>query len=238
MSENHFKPVRTSRLSEEIIRQIAKLVEEGHLKRNARFPSERTLEQRWQVSRPVLREAFRILETQGIVESRPGGGRYLRSDHVPDPARLRWKLLQASRNDLYEVWDAREAVESKAAELAARHATPEQIEAIGRPLRAIETSSPEELRNIDFNREFHLAIAQASGNRLIEEIVSDLLSHSGRVGFKELLDVSDWAKLQASHQPIYDAIARRDPSGARKAMIMHFKSLRQSTDPSQTFGED
>ncbi len=57
-----FRPVRSVRLSEEIINQIARLVNDGRLKLNDRFPSERDLARQWQVSRPVLREAFRVLE--------------------------------------------------------------------------------------------------------------------------------------------------------------------------------
>ena len=73
MSDKPFTPVRSPRLSEEIIRQIARLVRSGELKLNERFPSERVLQDQWGVSRPVLREAFRALEVQGMIESRPGG---------------------------------------------------------------------------------------------------------------------------------------------------------------------
>src|SRR5688572_30360900 len=89
VASRSFTPVRTVRLSEEIIRQIAELIADGSLRLNDKFPSERELQERWQVSRPVLREAFRVLEMQGVVESRPGAGRYLRSDHVPEPFRQR-----------------------------------------------------------------------------------------------------------------------------------------------------
>src|SRR5215207_4292195 len=99
-----FTPVRTIRLSEEIIRQIAELIADGTLKVDDKFPSERELEERWQVSRPVLREAFRVLEMQGVVESRPGAGRYLRSDHIPDLFRRRRSKLQASPETLVQIW--------------------------------------------------------------------------------------------------------------------------------------
>ena len=69
-----FTPVQSVRLYETIIEQIAGLVQDGQLNRGDRFPSERQLQDQWRVSRPVLREAFRALEIQGIVESRPGGG--------------------------------------------------------------------------------------------------------------------------------------------------------------------
>ncbi|HEY4253053.1 MAG TPA: FCD domain-containing protein [Roseomonas sp.] len=223
-----YAPIRSLRLSEHIIAQIAKLVEDGHLRVNDRFPSERALQQHWQVSRPVLREAFRALEVQGLVESRPGGGRYLRADRIPDPARLRRSRLQASRAELLQIWDAREAVETKAAELAALRATPAQIEALGRPLRLIETLAPEDWRELDFNRDFHLVIGQASGNPLIEEMVAALVARVRAMSVRDLLDAAEWARLQYAHQPIYDAIAARDPAAARQAIVQHYENLRRS----------
>ena len=223
-----FKPVRTARLSEEIIRQIAHLVESKQLEVNERFPSERALQEQWRVSRPVLREAFRALEMQGVVESRPGGGRYLRSSWVPDPIRQRQNRLEANRENLEHVWDAREGVETKAAELAALRATPAQIAALAQPLRMVVGLPPAEASRIDFNREFHLIIAQAACNTLIEEMVNGLVARSNEIGFRELLPVEDFAKLLLIHQPIYDAIAARDPQRARKAMTAHFNALRRS----------
>jgi GntR family transcriptional repressor for pyruvate dehydrogenase complex len=169
---------RGQRFSEEVISRIGRLVEDGQVQLDARFPSEQALEARWQVSRLVIREAFRALEIQGVVESRPGGGRYLRSDRVPDPARLRRVRLEAGREQLLQLWEAREGVEGKTAELAALRATPEQIEAIARPLQMIGTLPAEELRRTDFNREFHLAIARAWRNPSIEDMVGDLLARS------------------------------------------------------------
>jgi len=74
-SSDAFTPIRNVRLYETIIEQIAALVEDGQLHSGDRFPTERQLQEKWRVSRPVLREAFRALEMHGIVESRRGGGR-------------------------------------------------------------------------------------------------------------------------------------------------------------------
>lgn len=221
-----FRPVRSVRLSEEIINQIARLVNDGRLKLNDRFPSERDLARQWQVSRPVLREAFRVLEMRGAVESRPGGGRYLRSTRVVEPTDMRWSRLEANREALLRLWEAREALECKLAELAALRATPAEIDAIGRPLRVVASETPERLRDLDLNGDFHRSIARAAGNPLLEEMLERLLAESGRVGFKDIVGVEDWATLQGEHQPVYDAIRDRDPERARLAMIHHFQNLK------------
>jgi len=223
-----FTPVRSARLSEEIIRQIAQMVEAGGMQLNERFPSERALQDQWRVSRPVLREAFRALEMQGIIESRPGGGRYLRSTLIPDPGQHRLNRLEANRENLLHVWDARESVEIKAAELAARHISVPEIRALASPLERLASLPPAEAASIDFNREFHLVIARATRNPLIEEMMIRLVSRSTEIGFKEFLEVEDFAELLQIHQPIFEAIAARDPDGARRAMLAHFTALRRS----------
>jgi GntR family transcriptional repressor for pyruvate dehydrogenase complex len=222
-----FIPIKNTRLSEEIIKQIAQLVEDGDITLNQRFPSERDLQERWQVSRPVLREAFRVLEMQGVVESRQGGGRYLRSTRILDPSRLRSSQLEASRDVLLRIWEAREAVETKICELAAMRATEEQIAAIERPLLIIATEPPEALAELDLNGEFHAAIAAAAANPILEEMIERLLRTSKQVGFKSIVGVQDWAALQGEHQPIFEAIRDRKPEAARLAMINHFRNLRE-----------
>jgi GntR family transcriptional repressor for pyruvate dehydrogenase complex len=228
ITSGQFTPVRSLRLSEEIIRQIARLVADGSLRLNDRFPSERALQERWQVSRPVLREAFRVLEMQGIVESRPGAGRYLRSDHVPDPGRLHRTRVLQDREHLLQVWDAREAVEGKAAELAARRGSADEIAAIERALTVLDAASIPDLRRFDLNRDFHMSIARASGNLMIEDMVAALLRRSNQIGFKEALEDSDFSDLDGRHQLIFDAIVARDPAAAVAAMRSHFDRMRQS----------
>jgi GntR family transcriptional regulator, transcriptional repressor for pyruvate dehydrogenase complex len=228
MTSIPFTPVRTARLSEEIVLQIARLVEDGSLRLDDRFPSERDLQERWQVSRPVLREAFRILETQGVVESRPGAGRYLRSEHIPSPTRIRRARINVDREHLLRVWDAREAVESKAAALAAVRATPPQLADMAAALEPLEAASFEDLQRYDFNREFHLSVARAAGNPLLLEIISGLISRSSQIGFKQALEREDWADLTGRHEPIYEAIVARDAEAARLAMVAHFDAMRRN----------
>jgi GntR family transcriptional repressor for pyruvate dehydrogenase complex len=223
-----FTPVRTIRLSEEIIRQIAELIADGSLKVDDKFPSERELEERWQVSRPVLREAFRVLEMQGVVESRPGAGRYLRSDHIPDLFRRRRSRLQASPETLLQIWDAREALESKAAALAAKTATRRQVADIGRTVKMMRKISLEEFRRSNLNREFHMSVAAASNNAFIHEMIAALISRSSAAGFKEAIDEKGWAELEGRHERIYEAISAGDADAAQHAVAKHFEAMRHS----------
>ncbi len=223
-----FTPVRNVRLSEEIIRQIAGLIADGSLRLNDKFPSERELQERWQVSRPVLREAFRVLEMQGVVESRQGAGRYLRSDHVPEPFRQRRLKLQSSPEVLLQLWDAREALESKAAALAAKTATRQQIAEIGRIVKALRKMSLKEFQRSNLNRDFHLSVAAASNNAFLQEMIAALFTRSSAAGFKEAIDEKGWTELEGRHERIHAAIAEGDAEAAQQAVENHFKAMRRS----------
>lgn len=228
--DDAFTPIRSVRLYETIIEQIAGLVRNGQLTNGDRFPTERALQKKWRVSRPILREAFRTLEMQGVVESRPGGGRYLRAERIPHPAEIRGLRLTDSRETLLHIWQAREAAEVKAAGLAAANASRGQLAAIGRPLRMLETMTPEAYRRGDVNLDFHSAIARASGNPVLGQVILDLLGRFHEIGFTDLPHPEDWTGLQADHQPVYDAIAAGDRGAAENAMATHFESLRRGLE--------
>ncbi len=221
----NFKPIRSIRLYETIIEQISALVHDGHLNIGDRFPAERALQDRWDVSRPILREAFRALEMQGIIESRPGGGRYLRANHIPKVEEFRNLRLAPNRITLVHILQTRKGVEVMAAKLAASNASRAQLAAIGRPLRMLDTMTPAAYKRSDVNRDFHAAIARASGNPVLEKIILDLLNRFHEAGFRDLPKQSEWSGLVTDHQPIYEAIAAGDPKVAGGAMAFHFHKL-------------
>ncbi len=65
---------------------------------------------------------------------------------------------------------------------------------------------------------------------MLEELIRDLLNRYRQFGVKDLLELNSWASLQREHQPIFDAIAGRNPKAAGKAMAGHFASLRSTLE--------
>jgi GntR family transcriptional repressor for pyruvate dehydrogenase complex len=162
---------------------------------------------------------------QGVIESRPGGGRYLRASHIPQVEEFKNLRLTPNKTTLINIWQARQGVEVMAAKLAANNASRAQLAAIGRPLRMLDTMTPAAYRRSDVNRDFHAAIARASGNPVLEKIILDLLHRFCEAGFRDLPRQNDWTELAADHQPIYDAIAAGDPKAAENSMAIHFQKL-------------
>ena len=76
-----FKPIKNIKVYEQVIEQIKEMIYQGELKRGDKLPSERELRAQFNVSRASIREAFRVLEMIGLIESRPGEGTFIRSDN-------------------------------------------------------------------------------------------------------------------------------------------------------------
>ncbi len=195
-------PVRSARLYEQVIDALSAFVEAADLGPERRFPPERDLERELRVSRPVLREAFRVLEMHGYVQSRQGGGRYLVRSPLPNSRALRLDALAASQENLW-LFGRLESL-SSAAVRASRHCmrTARQIEEIRRPLDLLRTLSPHDYRATDNSLQFHLAIARASGNPFFERLISDLVAQARAIGFKDLISPERFDALQDDHRPI------------------------------------
>lgn len=120
------KKIKYHRVYEDVIEQIKNLILEGNLTPGDVLPTERELAQSFGISRGTLREAFRILEREGLIEARPGGGRFLSKalDVAEDRSRI---LDNIERATIIELLEARELFETGIVELAAKRATDEDI---------------------------------------------------------------------------------------------------------------
>src|SRR5260370_17760571 len=76
------EPVKSTRIYEEIVRQVKRLIAEGKLKSGDRLPPERDLAEKFMVSRTAVREALRALEGSGLIDVRAGEGAFVRDVSV------------------------------------------------------------------------------------------------------------------------------------------------------------
>lgn len=225
--EESFQPIQPTRVSDDAIDQILNLIVEGRLKPGDRLPSERELVRQLKVSRASVREALRILEAKGIIEVKPGSGSFIREGDQ-DEAGSNWvPWLLAHRHEIMQLVELREALETRAAYLAATRASQEQIEtiknALDRMSEAIESDNPD--LTVQTDKAFHESVAKACGNELMayllnaaNEALADprgaILSLPGRA-----------AKSLAEHRLIWQAIANHDPEQAETAMLRHIEGV-------------
>lgn len=215
-----FERIQHERLYERVLEQIKRLIEQGDLKPGDRLPSERELAERIGLSRASLREAFRVLEVEGIVVSKPGGGRYIRKTALApdgaDPAALVDALRRATVLDFL---DAREVMEPGIVALAVERATEADLE-------AIRASLEPTVRDAKGDQSFHLRVAEASHNVVFYQSLKlylDLL-HDFRA--RALESPSGAQVMFDEHKAIYLAIRERRAAEAVEAMKRHLASVR------------
>jgi GntR family transcriptional regulator, transcriptional repressor for pyruvate dehydrogenase complex len=216
-----FERVQQIRLHEQIIARFNAMADAGELSAGDRLPPERELLVQLGVSRQVLREALTVMEAQGMLTTTPGGGRVF-DGRAPGDVGAFLEALKASA--LFEILDAREAIESKTAELAAVHASAEDIDDLRQRVASLEVGR----YSFEWNYDFHLAIAEVSGNQVLHHLLQLLLQARREVQQHDYLTQEQLTRLFAEHAALIDAIATHDPVSARKAMTDHFATTRSA----------
>lgn len=228
-----FKPIRPKKISEEIVEQIKELITQGELSPGKRIPSERELASFLGVSRPSVREAIMVLEAMGYLESRQGGGTYVRSlaeNSLADPlANLMGKNDPRMMNYLIEV---RMGLETWGAYLAAKSATDEDIDKMRQFLGNMEKQSADGGWDASIDAEFHYAITAATHNTLQMHIMNTIhslfqtgveMAHNKLYPQEGLIEL-----LKRQHRDIVDAIADHDPDRARQMMLNHLQLVQKN----------
>lgn len=203
---------------------------DGTLAPGDRVPTETELEAEFGVSRTVVREAVTRLRAAGLIETFQGRGSFVLS--APEPAAPADGFAIRDRGDLAHVMELRIGIEGEAAALAAARRSPDQLRSLTRALDAFTRASPQETVEADFA--FHAAVATASGNPYLGQVLSmlgarSILLHRTLVAEgHDLTDAEHHHQLVYEHAAVRDAIARSDPDGARSAMRSHLLRSRST----------
>lgn len=197
-------------------------VDAAGLKAGDRLPSERTLAERLRISRASLKQAIVVLEVQGLVEIRHGGGTYLRADSlVPEPV----ASLEARRERLPDVLEAREAIETKLAQLAAHRRTDEDLARIDAALDVMRGEIAEGLLGAEGDRQFHEAVTIAARSALLARFMAEMAGRIAESRQESLQQPKRPAKSLAQHERIAEAIRKRDGRAAGAAMRTHLETV-------------
>jgi GntR family transcriptional regulator, transcriptional repressor for pyruvate dehydrogenase complex len=221
----HLVPIRSTRIYEEIVRQIKTMIAEGRLTSGDRLPPERELAEKFLVSRTSVREALRALESLGLVEIRPGEGTFIREisvDRLVEPLAL---VMVSQRQALAELFEARRLLEPAIAGLAAARATPDEIQDMERILEDQAREVVAGRTGFAQDAQFHAAIGRAAHNEAITRIahaVMDLLTQSRE---ESLNTPGRPSRSHDDHRRILQAIAERQPASAERAMRDHLVAV-------------
>jgi DNA-binding FadR family transcriptional regulator len=220
-NSSYFQTLEKSRLSDEIARQIAQVIREGRYQPGQVLPPEREMSIQFNVSRPVLREALRILEIQGMVDIRHGKGAFVKS---PSTDILNVPIedwLAENYRLLLQFYEARLSIEPTCAALAAERATNEDIAYLKILMsREAELTQEKEVSTfVSGDIDLHTAITRMSGNKFLEQMMNSLINPETDMRKIILRLPHHLPVAHSGHSEIVEAIAVRDPQAARQAMI-------------------
>lgn len=210
------------RLYQELARNLIDELASGAYAVGARLPAERELALHYNVSRPTVREAIIALEVQGLVEVRIGSGAYVR--RLPSNEDKPGFNISA-----FELTEARLMIEGEAAALAATQISDEEIAELGSLVEAItqENNNPQGTERSD--RDFHLAIARATRNAAIFNVVEqlwDLRASSPEAALlHEKARTANVKPVVNEHAAVLEALRQRNPAAARAAMRAHLSAV-------------
>ncbi|MCO5734275.1 FadR/GntR family transcriptional regulator [Rhizobium sp. SSA_523] len=231
-----FVALEPRRLYRQVAEQIRALIEAGELTAGSRLPPERELAERFGVSRPTVREALIVLEVEGHIQIRMGSGVYISSR----PSIASVIRPDADGEGPLEILQARCLIESGIAEEAARLATPSSLERIDAILDQMEASLDDAEVALACDRDFHTAIADIIGNSALKHFTGLIYDTRMSPYFTKLASYFEgphtWRLALEEHRVIRDAIAARDPAGAREAMRWHLTLAQKRF--SESFGEE
>lgn len=202
--------------------RIREHVESEGLQAGDRLPPERELADRLQVSRASIKQAVVVLEVQGLVESRHGGGVYLRTSTLnPEPV----AALVDRRRRLPDVLDAREAIETKLAELAALRRTDDDLTAIDAALEIMRAEIDGGELGEDGDRQFHAAVTAAAHSGLLADFMQGIREGIAESRHESLQQPDRPPKSLSQHHRIAQAIRAQDAAAAAAAMKEHLETV-------------
>jgi len=219
-----FKTIEKASVKDQTLEQLKNYILSGVVRLGERLPSERALADVLGVGRYSVREALKVLEAVGLVESRVGDGTFLTTNTGASFGRILGLSLATWGGTIIELLDARKMIEAEAARAAAERASPEEIDLIERELETMRANMDRAQPYLQADFNFHRRIGEASHNAIISQFVSnliDLLEEALRESRSDSLPAQ--AEGGGTHQAIYDAIARRDADAAGNLMRGHIQ---------------
>lgn len=231
-------PVSRVRTYELVLQRIENQIVTGALRAGERLPPERELAELLGVSRPAVREALRVLEAQGVVRSQVGKGPDSGTtiDRVPSDALARLLRLHVALGSfpLKDVVDTRVALERASVVLACRNARPQDLERMNGNLLSMEEPDIDRETFDQFDTDFHVALADAGGNRLMSDVTRAIresvrmpilaamtaMAETGMHGWPGVRD-----GLRADHRAIYIAVEAGQAERAADRMESHIRGF-------------
>jgi GntR family transcriptional repressor for pyruvate dehydrogenase complex len=221
-----FPKFETRKIYEKIAAHLEEQIVGGVWKPGHKLPSTKELSEAYQVGRSTIREALSALKAKGLLEIRQGEGSYVRKVEPEDIKLPGLETLLLSKETVLELLEARKALETANAGIAAEKRTDADLAAFERVLAAMEAHLGNEEEGERADVEFHRTLAAATHNSVMVRLL-ETISGQMELAIRETRRLQMYANVAVSeqlwneHQAIYSAVRAKDPAAAQQAMRDH-----------------
>jgi GntR family transcriptional repressor for pyruvate dehydrogenase complex len=220
------QPLQRLSLLEALAAQIEEWILSGEIEAGAKLPAEDSLARQFGVSRPVVREALAQLRERDLIETVSGSGTFVKhpdADHLTEAVLRHLRVAAGGTESIAKVYEARLAIESTTARLAAERATDHDVDQVASRLESMRAAGGDGDVQLWTASDlgFHVDVARASHNPFLSTLLAPLvkvIEHGIAESFRSRRAIR--SGLEA-HQRIFDHIASHDPPGAEQAMRDH-----------------
>lgn len=209
----------------DIATRLRGFIETGHFERGAKLPPERALAAELGVGRPAVREAIKVLCGLGVLESRRGSGTYLRSSTTGIDMKQLPADLGTAEFSAFELLEVRKILEPRAAWLAATRASHQQLLDIEHARNRLEMRDRDWKVVARLDYELHASIFRGANNPVLLLIYEFLMSRLLGSPEEKLRFPPDLEAMRSGHKAVVEAILKRQPDAAEKAMTEHLQSV-------------
>jgi DNA-binding FadR family transcriptional regulator len=224
--------IRVPKAAELVAAELRHSIVEGALKEGDTLPPEAELLRRFGVSRPTLREAYRLLESEGLITVQRGlkGGALVHAPNEDVVARHLGTILRFRGATLQDVYDARMLVEPPAAGLLARTRSPEVLDEIERILAAESETLRDSMAFSHEATHFHEKMLELAGNHTLAvfgKILSGIVEfHLHEANVREMLPKGDevTGRAHRAHERLVELIRKGDAASAETFWRSHLEA--------------
>lgn len=218
-----FSKLTTKRLPEQIADEIENAIVHGDFEVGVQLPSEQQLADQFEVSRNVVREAFRTLQARGLIDIVNGSGAYVsQPSGAPASSALgRYIRLLGAHGAVEALYEARRILEGENARLAALRADADDIAVLEACLERMRQGAHDIRVWSQADLEFHLAIAKATHNPFLDVLLEPLVDQLRGVIEEGYLVTGAVERGLEAHVRLTQAIRDRDADSAYQAIMDH-----------------
>jgi GntR family transcriptional repressor for pyruvate dehydrogenase complex len=233
-----FKSINEERktFSRKVVEHVRDLITSGQLKPGDKLPPERELAEMMNVSRPTIREAFKILSAMGFLRIRQGQGVFVadQSERLDNLA----SFLFLETDTIHELFEVRKMIETESAARAAQRGTPEFLEQIyrftcdcyDRVVVHPQFATVEEREKFlsDSDQQFHLMVAEAAGNEVVVRIMTNMIDLLRLSRMRSMKIPGRVEQSLKEHMSIAEALKAKNARLARSRMTDHLAGVEKA----------